>query len=98
MIAEVSKCQKKIIKRQDKLEKKHGEENNATMNMKLEIVAAKSRLVVLLDDQLPRCIATYVGGYLDNFSYGNDNIFVDAGIAKLCDDQRDEILAGNCKP
>ena len=66
--------------------------------MKIEIEAAESRLDVLLDDQLPRRFATYDGGYLDNFSYGNDDILVDAGIAKLCDDQRDEILAGKCKP
>ena len=98
MIAEVSKRKKKIIKRQDKLEKKHGEENKDTRNMKIEIEATESRLDVLLDDQLPRCIATYDGGYLDNFSYGNDDILVDAGIAKFCDDQRDEILAGKCKP
>jgi hypothetical protein len=68
VIAEVSKRKKKIIKRQDKLEKKHGEENKDTRNMKIEIEAAESRLDVLLDDQLPRCIATYDGGYLDNFS------------------------------
>jgi hypothetical protein len=102
VIAEVSKCmeerEKNIKTRQDVLKKNRGEESNTTRTMKFAIEAAKSRLDELLDEQLPRCIATYVGGYQDNFSYGNNDIFVDAGIAKLCDDQRDEILAGNCKP
>ena len=97
VIAEVSKCQKNIKSKQTELEKQRGEENNATKRMIFEIEAEKFRLVQLLD-QLPRCIATYVGGYQDNFSHDKHDIFVDAGIAKLCDDQRDEILAGNCKP
>jgi hypothetical protein len=98
VIAEVSECEKKIKSRQDVLEKNCGKENNVTRRMKSEIETEKCRLVELLDDQLPRCIATYVGGYLDNFFHDNRSIFVDAGIAKLCNDQRDEIFAGNCKP